>query len=106
MKPVSSALTAVIGGGILAYTLGCRDTVEDIQTTIDCFTYCDRADECNSIDEGECRSSCERQLDQCEPELRDEVQDLLDECGEVDSCGEFALCRVEASTRCTFDLSQ
>lgn len=86
--------------GVIACGTACETSVEDIQSRIDCASYCEHVAGCDEdVDESECRDECIEQLDNCMGDEIDEVQAQLDECSEK-ACEEIAACTINAGVQC------
>jgi len=85
---------------VLLPSIGCEATIEDIQTEIDCYGYCNNLASCDpDVDEEACRNECEEQLDNCMDDEVDDAQAQLDECSDA-ACEDIAVCTIDAGAEC------
>jgi len=104
MKTKLGIFAGIIFGALFTQVVACEESVNDLENRVDCFQYCDRANECDSsVDEDVCRAECREDLDNCAESEVQEAQDLLDECSES-TCIEFSTCPIEVGAQCSFGL--
>lgn len=103
MKNFIAPMLALVTGLAGAALVGC-DEVEEIESEIDCFAYCEKAADCNGdVDRDQCEMDCEEALMNCQSDELDEAQMQVDECSEA-SCDEFVGCTIDAGAQCFFGL--
>ncbi|MBC8067494.1 MAG: hypothetical protein IAG13_04100, partial [Deltaproteobacteria bacterium] len=81
-----------------------REGTGDLRIRATCNDYCDKAKECDdNVDEDDCQSRCESDMEDCQSDEQEEALDDLDDCAQ-DSCNEFLGCTIGAGLQCTFGL--
>lgn len=100
------ALTTLIAGLGLAFTMSCAIQKDNFETRIACNDYCDKKFECDGADptrdeKRACRTDCRETIEnECGNEHQAAVNDKMAECKDQ-SCGGFWTCMVfETAPQC------